>query len=688
MRPFTGGVVSAVTIAVLVSLAARSGFASDQTYIGTTPTRVPAPLIRLSERSAVHLLIHEKGSPANAGWRGVCTASKISATELISARHCFEVQSFPPVPSGSYAENVVGLGPFEFAVADPTDIARPLLPVTGISVDDDNDVALIAVEPSAASISPAARRVWQRVSVLSLPLADRPPPADMPVVVTSFPAFGLYGRFAKITWTGHFANRRSGGLVTPKSRSADEDNVIYGKSGADACKPGASGSRLIFANGTVGGTMWTYTPASAVPTGVIPAGVIAKNKSDFAGVCSFSVLTDKVLSGLRRGLGPAPPPAAARAIRWHMLQGDETPFGFNQVAPDVPQFGGDFTGYDTSKPIGATSSHSWSWDPQQWNVSVISSAAQLAEVIPFTRGALSQALENVRQFPEVDFIKQSLLLVQVTTLGPCCDIGVGRITARGDVVTITVRPKVLRGCLDPPSGLATCNGTSAAVNLGLGFFRLVRIPAGALPKGVRFWALASNESLPSDYPVRPTQADGAPRLVPFTSLGSQEDGGGAGVVPLLTSSLPEFVSQPDQIDNEPPWRNWDAKQARVTVFSTARQVFRLVGSLGKFSTVQSVADAATTVDFSKQRLILIQISTADGCCLFAASTLTIAGTAARVELHPIVPTCSNPGGLPCAVAVFQAPDVYNELITVDRNAFPVPTTFSVATSQIPAANSP
>ncbi len=321
-----------------------------------------------------------------------------------------------------------------------------------------------------------------------------------------------------------------------------------------------------------------------VSTGAIPASVIAKNKSDFAGVCSFSVLTDKVLSGLRSGFGPTPRPAQARAIPWHLLPGDETPFGFNQVAPAVPQFSGDFTSSGAAKPIGPTSTHGWNWNPRQWNVSVISNASQLAETIPFTRGALSQALENVSQSLDVDFLTQSLLVVQATTYGPCCDLGIGRLTARGNVVTITVRPKVLGGCFDPSTGPAACDARSGG---NLGFFRLLRIPATALPKRARFWVVASNDPLPSDHPLRPTVAAGAPRTVPFISLGSQEDGGYGGV-PLLTSSLPEFVGDPEVIDSDSPWRSWNPKQARVTVFSTARQVDRLVGSLGSFATIQTV----------------------------------------------------------------------------------------------------
>ncbi len=244
-----GARVLVLLVVALLALTTGSGVAARQTKIVTTPDRVPPALVKLSERSAVHLLARQKGSAA--GWNGLCTASKISATELISAKHCFEVYSFPPVPSGSYAENVIGIEPFEYEVADPAESSRPLLAVTGISVDDDNDVALITVSPSAPTVSAATRRVWAQVPVLNLPLADSPPAANMPVVVTSFP--GVSGGFRKITWTGHFANRRSDGIATPNPGAPDEDNVVYGKGGADACKPGASGSRLIFANGPSGG---------------------------------------------------------------------------------------------------------------------------------------------------------------------------------------------------------------------------------------------------------------------------------------------------------------------------------------------------------------------------------------------------------------------------------------------------
>jgi hypothetical protein len=66
-------------------------------------------------------------------------------------------------------------------------------------------------------------------------------------------------------------------------------------------------------------------------------------------------------------------------------------------------------------------------------------------------------------------------------------------------------------------------------------------------------------------------------------------------------------------------------------------------------------------------------------------TLTLTGTVAHVELHPIV---HQSGRTPCFVAVFAAPDVYNEMIAADRNAFAVPTAFTVATSLVPAARSP
>lgn len=666
-------------VAALLLLTAGSGVAARQAKVSSSPDRVPRGLVSLSERSAVHLLERQRGSID--GWNGLCSASKISATELISAKHCFEVYSFPPVPSGAYAENVIGLGPLEYEVASPTNSSQPLLPVTGISIDDDNDLALITVNPSAPAMSAVARRAWLRIPALDLPLADKPPPANTPVVVTSFPA--VNGKFQKITWTGHFANRRQGGLSMPNRGQPDEDNVVYGEGGAAACRPGASGSRLVFANGTLGGALWTLWPSAVVPPGSIPAGVIAKNKSDFAGVCSFSVLTDRILRGLRSGFGPSPPPAALRVIPSHMLQGDETPFGFNQVPQDLPQFSGDFNQADRTSSTRTNAARVW-WNPQKWNVSVISSYSQLAELLPFTRGALSQALDNVGQSLDVDFITQSLLLVQVTTAGSCCDLGIGRITARGHVVTITVRPKVLGGCFDPPSGPASCNPTDA---FGLGFFRLVRIPATALPKGAKFWAVASQDPLPSDHPAGPSQTGGTPQTIPFTSLGTAEDGGINGV-PRLTSVLPEFVSKPDVIDNDPPRGSWNPVQARLTVFSSARELNRLIGSLGELSTIEAVGDAETNVDFSKQRLIMIQIATQAGCCAFLASTLTLKGAAADVEIHPIVPTCSNPDGQTCSIAIWAGPDSYYQMITVDRNAFPIPTSFTVSASQIPAANAP
>ena len=78
--------------------------------------------------------------------------------------------------------------------------------VPGLSLARLNDLALLTVDPAASDATASDQHKWRDVASLTYPLADRPPPANTPAVITSYPLL-KDGRFGKITYFGTFIDR-------------------------------------------------------------------------------------------------------------------------------------------------------------------------------------------------------------------------------------------------------------------------------------------------------------------------------------------------------------------------------------------------------------------------------------------------------------------------------------------------
>ena len=175
----------------------------------------------------------------------------------MSAEHCFgEATSRARQTGKANATNFINTVGYEFAISDPENARQPILPVTGLSLGRLNDLALVTVDPAARTVTRLERRKWRRIATLHYPLADKPPPLNTPAVITSYP-IKLDGRLRRITWFGWFAGRKYGGISNP-ARGAYEDIILTRRSNSLGCRPGASGSRLVFANGTTSGALTKF----------------------------------------------------------------------------------------------------------------------------------------------------------------------------------------------------------------------------------------------------------------------------------------------------------------------------------------------------------------------------------------------------------------------------------------------
>lgn len=308
-------------LTVLLSRLAGSGKINKTDILGSNLKRLrdlPAFGEKISQdrqeqltNSTVHIIYRLKGSEDD--WIDNCTATKINyqGTNYIrSAKHCFtsaKNNGDTTTSQPQTAHNYIEVSDYEYAVSYGKDIHIPLAYVSGMSLSEIDDSALLKVESSKKGGPGSVQEAWDKIPALKY---DSMIPQPVPGEQVAISGYTWINGFRRSTGTGTYLGSTKSltdnpnGLPSVVTQSYYVGINPYGFL-TDHCNYGDSGGAFITQSGFFsGGLEWRnnigYSNGLPNPNGTttIERPDIAQrikyetelgvDTSGFATVCKFS----------------------------------------------------------------------------------------------------------------------------------------------------------------------------------------------------------------------------------------------------------------------------------------------------------------------------------------------------------------------------------------------------------------
>lgn len=202
-------------LTVLLSRLAGSGKINKTDILGSNLKRLrdlPAFGEKISQsrqeqltKSTVHIIYRAKGSEED--WIDNCTATKISdrgRDYIRSAKHCFtsaKNNGDITTSQAQTAHNYIEVSDYEYAVSYGKDIHTPVAYVSGMSLSEIDDSALLKVESSQKGGSGSVQEAWNKIPALKY---DSMTPQPVPGEQVAISGYAWINGFRLSTGTGTY----------------------------------------------------------------------------------------------------------------------------------------------------------------------------------------------------------------------------------------------------------------------------------------------------------------------------------------------------------------------------------------------------------------------------------------------------------------------------------------------------